>query len=373
MPALRKPEFHELLLTRVRLLTDDAVGLTFLVPEELAGHYSFVPGQYLTLRATVNGVDVRRCYSISSGIDENRRLEVGIKAVEGGLFSNYACGLSAGTTLQVMTPQGNFVAPIGGTHHYLLVAAGSGITPCLSIIKSVLKREPESRATLLLGNRTVASIMFAEDLKALKDRYVERFSVVHMLSDERLDGEIFSGRIDAGKIESLASAGMLGSADWDAAFCCGPETMLDAIEPALASIGVPAAQIHRELFLTQTTPNTTSVQSGNAAPESGAGNQASPTTSDVVTVNIRIDGSDKHIELNGQQETVLQAANRAGLDLPFSCTGGMCCTCRCKMLEGKVTMDANFSLAKWEVEAGFILACQARAESDHLTLDFDAT
>lgn len=388
MSTLKRPQFNELLLTRVRLLTEDSVGLTFLVPPELVDDYPFTPGQYLTLRATVDGIDLRRCYSIASGVDDKRRLEVGIKAVPGGLFSNYACGLSAGVAMQVMTPQGNFNAPIGGKHRYLLVCAGSGITPCLSIIKSVLKAESESRITLLFGNQTINRIMFADDIKKLKDRYLERFSVIHMLSREQLDADLFAGRIDSNKIEKLAATGMLGGAGWDAAYCCGPEAMLDSITPALESLGLPAANIHRELFvlpdsdtgvsplLSKQQGTATEVLTADAAGNRGDDSSQSAgeaQLAETVTAKIRVDGSEKQITVNGRDETVLQAAARQGLDLPFSCTGGMCCTCRCKLLEGKVSMDANFSLAKWEVEAGFVLACQSRAESTQLTLDFDAT
>ena len=367
MPALKRPEFHSLLLTRVRLLTEDAVGLTFLVPDELLDAYRFVPGQYLTLRAEIEGRDVRRCYSIASAQQDSNRLEVGIKRVENGLFSNYACGLSAGINLEVMTPQGNFVAEPGGRHNYLVVAAGSGITPCLSIIKTVLQSEPQTQITLLYGNSTSTSIMFADDIKALKDKFVDRLSVIHVLSRERQDAELFNGRISVEKLRSLHELGILGSAPWDAAYCCGPEEMISDIKPALESIGIDESNIKHELFLSQQ-------DSQAPAPATRAAPAASVNTvEDSVSALIRVDGRERSITLAGRDETVLQAANRQGLDLPFSCAGGMCCTCRCKLLEGEVTMDANFSLAEWEVKEGYVLACQARATSEELVLDFDAT
>lgn len=374
MSALKRPEFHSLLLTRVRLLTEDAVGLTFLIPDERIDDYRFLPGQYLTLRADIDGADVRRCYSIASAQQENRRLEVGIKRVENGVFSNYACGLSAGAQMQVMTPQGNFIAKPGGRHSYLVVAAGSGITPCLSIIKSILQAEPLTQFSLVYGNCSTSSIMFADDIKALKDKYMERLSVIHIMSRERQDTEIFNGRIDAAKLARLHQLGMLGQGAWDAAFCCGPAQMIDALVPALQAIGVEPADIKNELFLTENSavnspaikPQSAATEAVTVRPESAANNTQS------VEACIRVDGSEKSITMTGRDETVLQAANRQGLDLPFSCAGGMCCTCRCKLVEGEVTMDANFSLAEWEVEAGFILACQARASSEKLVLDFDA-
>lgn len=368
-----------MLLTRVRLLTDDAVALTFLVPEERVDDYRFLPGQYLTLRAEINGVDVRRCYSIASAQQDEKRLEVGIKRVENGLFSSYACALSAGETMQVMTPQGSFIAEPGGSHNYLILAAGSGITPCLSIIKSILQAEPMTRISLVYGNSHTDSIMFANDIKALKDKYMERLSVIHMMSRERQDTELFNGRIDADKLARLHELGMLGQGPWDAAFCCGPAQMIDAVLPALETIGVERSNIKHELFVSDNSPTSSTghspvtKQQGVAQRSGDPGSESlSAEKSELVQASIHVDGSEKLISISGRDETVLQAAHRQGLDLPFSCAGGMCCTCRCKLLQGQVTMDANFSLADWEVEAGFILACQARASSEKLVLDFDA-
>lgn len=370
MSALKRPEFHSLLLTRVRLLTGDSVGLTFCIPDNLVEHYRFHPGQYLTLRARLQGEDVRRCYSIASASQDEQKLEVGIKRVAGGVFSSYACELSAGINLQVMTPQGSFVAETGGTHQYLVLAAGSGITPCLSILKSVLAAEPDSRIALIYGNRDTASIMFADDLKALKDRYMDRLSVVHILSRERQDTELLNGRIDAEKLSRLHALGMLGPGLWDAAYCCGPQQLIDAVVPALQTIGIDQTNIKRELFFTDSEALAVTRQSTDVdGVETATGTNR---LSDAKQALIRIDGAEKQITLTGRDETVLQAATRQGIDLPFSCTGGMCCTCRCKLVEGQVTMDANFSLADWEVDAGFVLACQARAGSDRLVLDFDA-
>ena len=371
MPALKRPEFHSLFLTRVRLLTSDSVGLTFHIPDNLLDNYRFVAGQYLTLQAELQGEDVRRCYSIASAVQDGQKLEVGIKRVAGGVFSSYACELSAGANMQVMTPQGSFMAETGGVHQYLVIAAGSGITPCLSIIKSVLAAEPESRIALVYGNRDSTSIMFADDIKVLKDKYLERLSVVHILSRESQDTELLNGRIDADKLSRLHALGMLGTGSWDAAFCCGPQQMIDAVVPALQAIGIDESNIKRELFVTGSAVEGSTAHQPTVAGYNAA-DGASPAGEDTIQANVRIDGTEKQITLAGREETVLQAASRQGVDLPFSCTGGMCCTCRCKLLEGEVTMDANFSLADWEVEAGFVLACQARAGSDRLVLDFDA-
>lgn len=356
---MAQPQFHSLQISAVRPLTDDSVAVRFDVPEELAAEFSFVPGQYLTLRADVDGEDIRRSYSICSALDAGY-LEVGIKQVYHGAFSNFAAQLNAGDRINVMPPQGRFTCATGGRNRYLLIAAGSGITPCLSIASSVLEREPESEITLLYGNQTMASIMFKSELEALKDRYTNRFLLNQFLSRERHDQEIFTGRIDGKKIAELQSKQALNVTDFDAVYLCGPVDMIEGVEKVLDELGCGKERIKRELFATGDSPVKHAPVVAESVSVSGA------------DVTIRIDGSEKFVAVDASQDTVLSAARRAGLDLPFSCAGGMCCTCRCKVVEGAVEMDVNYALEDWELEAGYVLACQSRPRSDTVTLDFDA-
>ncbi len=349
---MAKPEFHELTIAAVRPLTDESVAVSFNVPAELATSYKFVPGQYLTLRTTIDGEDVRRSYSICSAKGEN--LEVGIKHLPGGLFSTYAQSLNAGDSLQVMTPQGNFKAEIGGRHQYVLIAAGSGITPCLSIARSVLEHEPESLVTLVYGNRTTSSIMFRQELNDLKDVHTTRFVCVNELSRERQDAECLNGRIDGGKITALSEQKLLNLSHCDGVYICGPSAMVEEVKGVLGD----GVTVHTELFTTGSAFDNKKVSD-------------TVTDTDAVPVKIIIDGAEREVMVNPQAETVLAAAQKAGLDLPFSCAGGMCCTCRCKVVNGQTAMDMNFSLADWEVEAGFTLACQTRPLDNAVLLDFD--
>ena len=276
---MAKPEFNELTISAVRQLTDDSVAISVEVPSSLANGYEFIPGQYLTLRTTINGEDVRRSYSICSKVGE--QLEVGIKKLQGGLFSTFAQNLKAGDKLQVMTPHGNFKAPIGGQHHYVLIAAGSGITPCLSIAKSVLELEPESRITLVYGNRTTASIMFRQDINDLKDKYTTRLITINVLSGERQDAECLNGRIDSGKIALLTDLKLLNVADCDGVYLCGPAAMVEDVQSALGK----DISIHTELFTT-----------GDVAKAPLAAR--APVDSDAVSVKIIIDGAEREVQIN---------------------------------------------------------------------------
>ncbi len=357
---MASPQFHTLTIAAVRQLTSDSVALSFSVPDDLKDTYRFDPGQYLTLRATIDGEDIRRSYSICSHHRED--LEVGIKHVTQGVFSGYAQQLKPGDTMQVMTPQGRFTAKIGGQHRYLLLATGSGITPCLSIAKSVLADEPGSHVTLAYGNRTTSSIMFRTDLHDLKDKYTGRFSMMHVMSGERQDAACFNGRLSGQKIKALQQQGLLDANQYDGIYLCGPHAMIEEVQGVLGELGVPEGVIHTELF----TP------AGGAVPTSVAAPAVAVTASVGASVTIIMDGAERSLQVDGASETVLAAAQRAGFDLPFSCAGGMCATCRCKVVQGDTSMDMNFSLAQWEIEAGFTLACQTRPQSDAITLDFDA-
>jgi ring-1,2-phenylacetyl-CoA epoxidase subunit PaaE len=355
--------FHELTVARIDRDTPDSVAVSLDVPAGLRGQFSFLPGQYLTLRATIDGEDVRRSYSICSCPGDGE-LRVGVRRVEGGLLSSFANDrLKAGDRLQVMSPQGAFGVKVDPTarNDYLLVAAGSGITPLLSIARSVLEAEPQSRVTLLYGNRRVATIMFREELEDLKDRFLDRFVLFHVLSGEAQDVALFSGRIDAARIRAFHEAGMIDPASIDAAFVCGPGGMIEDVAAALASLGVDAARIRSERF----TP------APDARPRPASG-KARETAAQGVEIEIVLDGVRKAFRMAGPAETVLQAAQKSGIDLPFSCAGGMCATCRCKVVEGSVEMDVNYSLQPWETDAGYALACQSHPTSRRLVIDFDA-
>lgn len=359
------PRFHELSIAAVRPQTNAGVALTFKVPDSLSEEFSFTPGQYLTLRADINGEDVRRSYSICSSSCRADLLEVGIKRVDDGLFSNYAMTLTPGDRVAVLPPQGRFTATIGGRHRYLLIAAGSGITPCLSIASSVLAREPDSRVALLYGNRTTASVMFREDLDDLKDRHMDRFVLTHTLSAERQDVALLNGRLNADKISALIDARLIHPADCDRVYLCGPEQMIKQCKQALLDSGTSADKIAFELFTNEKTRQRVARQSADQRLRNPMPQGAS--------VTIIHDGAAREISVDPARDTVLSAARRAGMDLPFSCAGGMCCTCRCKIVSGEASMDLNYSLEAWEVEAGFTLACQSRPDSDELVLDFDAS
>lgn len=355
---MAKMQFHPLQISHIRPQTAGGIALKFDVPEALQADFAFAPGQYLTLRSTINGQDIRRSYSICSAENDNG-LEVGIKRVDGGVFSNHAFGLSVGDTLSVMPPQGRFTARIGGTHNYLLLAAGSGITPCLSIAKSVLAGEPDSSITLIYGNSATDSVMFRDDIEALKDRYTERFTLTHVMSREHQDVECLNGRLDGTRIMALHERGLVDTTAFDDIYICGPQPIIESCSAALGDLGIADDKIHFELF----------------TPADGKSTAARQTVPDVVSgasVEIILDGTRRTIKVDGALQTVLKAAQKAGLDLPFSCAGGMCCTCRCRIVSGEAAMDVNYSLQDWEVEAGFTLACQTRPKTDKLVIDFDA-
>ena len=350
--------FHRLTIAAREEETADGVALRFAVPDELRETFAFEPGQYLTLRATVAGGEVRRSYSICTA-PHDEGIGVGIKRVPDGVFSNHALSLRAGDTLDVMAPQGRFCLGEAAGDDVLLVAAGSGITPCLSIARTVLERS-DGRVTLLYGNRSGASILFRGALDDLKDRFPERLRLFHYLSRERQDVDWLSRRLDGEAVRQLAERGLLDVAAHDVAFVCGPEGMIESVEAALGDLGMDAARIRTERFTAAGTP-------ARAAPVRVNADDA-PATIDIV-----LDGAHRAVPMDPAAETVLAAAQRAGLDVPWSCAGGMCCTCRCKVTAGEATMDVNYSLQDWEVEAGFVLACQARPKGARLTVDFDAT
>jgi ring-1,2-phenylacetyl-CoA epoxidase subunit PaaE len=339
-------------VTGLRHTTADAVVVTFDAP---AAFRSFTPGQYLTLRATIDGQDVRRCYSICSGPDANT-LRVGIKHLPNGLFSSWAnTRLREGDTMLVMPPEGRFGVPIepAASRVFAAFAAGSGITPILSIMQAVLLREPASRFFLFFGNRATRDIMFRDELEDLKDRYLSRLSVFHVLSREQQELDILHGRLDPEKIPALTRL----MPPPDHVFVCGPQGMIEGLEPALAACGVPSDRIHVERF----TPSTDIARPPVAVPE-GAPPAAIAT--------LILDGARIEVPM-AAGETIVEAALRAGRDPPFSCRAGMCCTCRARLTEGQVEMATNYSLETWETEAGFVLTCQARPLTTRVVVDYD--
>ena len=352
------PRFHRLRIDEVRRETADAISLTFAIPDDLKPDYAFAPGQYLTLRRLVDGEDVRRSYSICSGPDDNE-VRIAIKRVEGGAFSTWATdALKAGDEIDVMTPTGRFgvVASPHEARIHVGFAAGSGITPILSIIRALLVREPQSRFFLFYGNRSTNDMLFRDALVDLKDRFLDRFSMFHVLSREEQDIAVMNGRLDADKIRLLLSC-LVPQASIDHAFICGPAGMSEAIESLLQEGGMAAERIHVERFV--------SASGGTPRPKPIVW----PDTASKTAVLI-VDGRHKEVPV-ADGEAVLDAALRAGIDLPYACKAGMCCSCRAKLVEGRAEMDVNYSLEPWELEAGFILTCQAHPLSERVTIDYD--
>ncbi|MEM6743751.1 MAG: 1,2-phenylacetyl-CoA epoxidase subunit PaaE [Pseudomonadota bacterium] len=348
--------FRELTVAEVRRETPDAVSIAFDQPAE--GDWAFRPGQYLTLRRKAEGAELRRSYSICSAPGEP--LRVGIKRVEHGRFSGWACeAVRPGDRIEVLPPEGRFGVAPGGAHDYLLIGAGSGITPLMAIAAAVLEGEPDSRVTLVYGNRDAGSIMFHEALEDLRDRHLARFRLIHVLSREAQDVDLLHGRIDGERLRAMAAGGLIDVEDCDGVFLCGPGEMIDEAAEALQGLGVAPESIHFERFAV----------AADAAPPKPASVCAQAAARVGAQVTAVLDGAARRFELN--DGTVLDAAHAAGLELPYSCAGGMCCTCRCKVVEGAAEMDVNYSLEPWEVEAGYVLACQARPTTPTLTLDFD--
>ncbi|MGY3528827.1 1,2-phenylacetyl-CoA epoxidase subunit PaaE [Bradyrhizobium sp. USDA 4452] len=353
------PRFHRLSVSDLRREASDAISMTFAIPDDLQGDYRFTPGQYLTLRTTMDGEEVRRSYSICSGPDDGE-LRIAVKKVDGGAFSNWAADeLKAGDELDVMTPTGRFGiahAP-GEARTYVGFAAGSGITPILSIIKGVLAREPDSRFFLFYGNRTTEGVMFREALEELKDRFMQRLSVFHVISGEEQDIPILHGRLDGEKVRVLLRS-LVPAATVDHVFVCGPAAMSETIETTCREIGIADERIHVERFVSEFggKPRAKVVVPAGAPPKAIA--------------SLIIDGKRREVPV-ADGESILDAALRAGMDLPFACKGGMCSTCRAKLVEGEAPMDLNYSLEPWELKAGFILTCQAKPCSGKVVVDYD--
>ena len=353
------PRFHRLAVDDLRRESQDAVSMTFSIPRELADDYRFAPGQYLTLRTTMDGEEVRRSYSICSGPDDGE-LRIAVKKVDGGAFSSWAADeLKAGDQLDVMTPTGRFgVTPAPDeARTYVGFAAGSGITPVLSIVKGVLAREPDSRFFLFYGNRSTSGMLFREALEELKDRFMQRLSVFHVISGEEQDLPILHGRLDGGKVRVLLRS-LVPASDVDHVFICGPSGMSEDIETTCRDIGIAEGRIHVERFVSEFggKPRPKAVIAAGAPPRAMA--------------SLIIDGKRREVPV-AEGEAVLDAALRAGMDLPFACKGGMCSTCRARLVEGSAEMEVNYSLEPWELKAGFILTCQAKPTSARVVVDYD--
>jgi ring-1,2-phenylacetyl-CoA epoxidase subunit PaaE len=353
------PRFHRLAVDDLRRESADAVSLTFAIPQELAEDYSFAPGQYLTLRTMMDGEEVRRSYSICSGPDDGE-LRIAVKKVDGGAFSSWAADeLKAGDELDVMTPTGRFgVQPVPAESRiHVGFAAGSGITPILSIVKGVLAREPHSKFFLFYGNRSTAGMLFREALEELKDRFLQRFSVFHVISGEEQDLPILHGRLDGEKVKVLLRS-LVPAAAIDHVFICGPTGMSDELEASCRDIGIAAERIHVERFV--------SGLGGRPRPKAVIQPSAPPKA----FASLIIDGKRREVPV-ADGEAILDAALRAGVDLPFACKGGMCSTCRAKLVEGKAEMEVNYSLEPWELKAGYVLTCQAKPVSEKVVVDYD--
>lgn len=358
------PRFHDLRVARVSPESDGAVAIALSVPPAEREAFRFEPGQFLTLRALIDGQDVRRSYSICSPrerLDTAGELEVGVRAVDGGLFSNWAAAqLKADDTLAVLPPDGRFTVKRPRALHRVGFAAGSGITPILSIIASTLAEQPQSKFTLVYGNRRMASVMFNEALQDLKDRYPDRLTLIHILSRQAQEVPLLEGRIDGDKVRALIDT-LLPVQSMDEVFICGPEGMIESTEAALLGAGVPAERIRTERFTTATPAGANGTARAPAAPRERDGE---------VELTVMLDGR-PHVLRMGRDEHVLDVALDAGLDLPWSCRGGVCCTCRAKVVEGQVTMDRNFTLEPWEMDQGFVLSCQARPQTSKLVVSYD--
>jgi len=355
--------FHDLTVIEVKREAEDAVSVTFEVPENLREHYAFEPGQYVPLEAEINGEAVRRTYSICCPTG-SRNLRVGIRQVVGGRFSAFANQvLRRGMTLKVGKPMGRFTLAPQASHtgDYVAFVAGAGITPVLSIAATVLETERNSRFTLFYGNRNRNAIMFRDELEDLKDLYLDRFTLVHVLSQEGQDVALLHGRIDGERIKAFAQLGLFDAEETDHFFICGPGDLIDQTARALSDLGVAKQKIKREHF---TPVGTQSV----IEPSSPAVEQRVETRE----IEVRLDGAIHTVEMAPGETSIIDSAHRQGIELPYSCRGGMCCTCRAKLVEGAADMAQNYSLQPWELEAGFVLTCQLSPKSQRIVLDFDA-
>jgi ring-1,2-phenylacetyl-CoA epoxidase subunit PaaE len=355
--------FHSLRVKKVEKETDECVSIEFDVPEELKEVFQFKQGQNLTIKKILNGEELRRNYSICTS-PFDKKLKVAVKRTEGGVFSTWANEqLKAGDVLDVLPPTGKFYTELipSQKKNYVAFAAGSGITPILSIIKTTLITETKSTFTLVYGNRTKNSIIFKEEIEALKDKFIDRFRSYHILSRERTDAAIHYGRIDVDKLQLLFTK-LIDLNRSDDFFLCGPEEMIFCIKGYLESRGVDPGKIHFELF---------TVPGQKQAPKSKQQPEILKNEGPRSKVSVKLDGIIFDFDLSYEDESILDAALKQGADLPYACKGGVCTTCKAKLVEGKVSMDANWGLEPEEVEKGFILTCQSHPQSERIIVDFE--
>ena len=354
-------EFHSLTVERLDRETRDSVRIALSVPGEFESEYSFLPGQHLPFQITVDGKKLRRTYSICSRQGE-APLEIGVRIQPGGQFSEFVTGeLKVGDTLDAMPPSGRFHIDLdpGNAKDYVGFAAGSGITPILSMIKSIMTIEPNSRFILFYGNRKQSTTMFIEDLYALKNQYLERLQLNFVFSQEEQEIPVMEGRLDGDKVRDLYKHFGAGLRATDC-FVCGPDSMITDVTEALIDLGMKESHVHSERF---------------GVPRKGARAMAAAAAraADHATVTVIQEGHKRTFEMHREDENIVDAAADNGIELPYSCKGGVCATCRCHVRDGEVTMATNYGLEPWEVEKGFVLACQSRPVSDEVTLDYDKT
>ncbi len=364
-PPKHRARFHTLTVTDVERLTDDAVAVSFALDDEMFQEYAFEPGQHLTLRAEIDGQDVRRSYSICrsrSDVAARRELRVAAARIANGVMSNWLNDkVKVGDQIDVMTPTGSFTCPTRpeATRRHVAIAGGSGITPVMSLLKSALEEEPNSSAALIFGNRHTGSIMFLEELEDLKNAYPARFQLINVLDQEASDVELFSGMLDKQRLAAILD-GLVPIETVDEWYLCGPYPMVEGAQQLLEERGVESHNIHHELFRV----------AGQDDPEPEIEIDTSKPPEAVVTVNL--DGRTTIVEMPNKNESILAATLRARPDAPYACKGGVCGTCRARLVEGEVTMTRNFALEPDEIAAGIVLACQAHPVTEKVTLDYDA-
>ncbi|MFT6949247.1 MAG: ring-1,2-phenylacetyl-CoA epoxidase subunit PaaE [Paraglaciecola sp.] len=359
-------QFYPLEIAQVEQETESAICVTFIVPEQLKQTFSFIQGQYLTLQSALDGKQIRRAYSICSGTKDNT-LRVAIKRVEGGRFSNLANdNFKVGDSIDVMPPQGNFYTELSPTNskNYMCIGIGSGITPLLSITKSILATESDSQVTLIYGNKQSTSMMFKEELSFLKNRYIERFKWINIMSREDQGTDLLSGRIDNKKGYMLQKHKLIDIANTDHAFICGPESLMSEVSRGFRHEGLKDEQIHYELFTSSSEDSQQILAKAKERVQTYGEQKTSKVT-------LTADGRSIMFELATVGENILDAGMDNGMELPHSCKAGVCSTCKAKLIKGKVDMDISHGLEPHEIEAGYILTCQAHPITDEVVVDYD--
>ena len=353
-----KPSFFEITVQEIIRETDDCLSIAFDIPEKFMNDFNFKSGQYLTLKTQIENEEVRRSYSLCSE-PSSKTHKIAIKRIENGLFSSYAHEkIKVGDSIEVMAPSGNFqhIPNASNEKNYALFAAGSGITPILSILKSILRHEPNSHVNLIYGNKGINSIIFKEEIEALKNTYLNQMSVVHILSRENLGNLLQQGRIDKAKCEMLLKT-YFNQTKIDDVFICGPEQMTLDIREVMIAQGMHSKQIHLELFGT-----------GYDKKEKLKGDVTNEADSQIT---LFMDGDEYDFDLNTNDVSILDAAQKIGLDVPYACKGGVCCTCKAKVIKGTVEMDVNYALEQDEVDDGYVLTCQAHPTAKKVVVSFD--